>query len=349
MADRTELGAFLVSRRARLRPEDTGLPDYGGRRRVAGLRREEVAQLAGVSTAHYTRLEQGRGDSVSDEVLSAIGRALRLDADEAAYLRAIARRPAVCAEPPVSPEAGTAAEPGADPEAGRGAGPEARAGAEPRTGRETDPETDPEADPEARTGARTGAHPEPGAEPGLADVPDRWRHLLGSLVLTPALLIGRHTQIVAWNPLASAVFGDLDAYAPGRRTFTHLLFAAPDRHALFGAGWEQAAYAHVAHLRVLLGRFLGDRELAGHITEMRRSSPDFARMWGEHPVARLRDRTYVLHHASAGELVLHATLLALPDAPDCVGLDVFAAKPGSRTETALRGLGEAERMPAVRI
>jgi predicted transcriptional regulator len=95
--DRTELSEFLKSRRARVRPRDVGLRDNGGVRRVAGLRREELARLAGVSIAHYTRLEQGKGDSVSGEVLDAVGAALRLDADELTYLHRIARRPVRCA------------------------------------------------------------------------------------------------------------------------------------------------------------------------------------------------------------------------------------------------------------
>ncbi|KDN79291.1 XRE family transcriptional regulator [Streptomyces olindensis] len=85
-----ELGDFLRSRRARIRPEERGLPSYG-RRRVPGLRREEVAQLAGVSVDYYVRLEQGRGPSVSDAVLDAVARVLRLDAAEREYLRAVAR------------------------------------------------------------------------------------------------------------------------------------------------------------------------------------------------------------------------------------------------------------------
>ncbi|MGW6500188.1 helix-turn-helix domain-containing protein [Nonomuraea angiospora] len=81
---------------ARLRPEDVGLRDYGRTRRVAGLRREELARLAGVSIAHYTRLEQGRADSVSDEILDAVGAALRLAGDELTYLHRIARPPLAC-------------------------------------------------------------------------------------------------------------------------------------------------------------------------------------------------------------------------------------------------------------
>jgi transcriptional regulator with XRE-family HTH domain len=86
------LGEFLRSRRARIRPEDVGLPSYG-RRRVPGLRREEVAQLAGVSADYYVRLEQGRGPSVSDAVLDAVARVLGLDEVERAHLRVLARPP----------------------------------------------------------------------------------------------------------------------------------------------------------------------------------------------------------------------------------------------------------------
>ncbi|MFF4270790.1 helix-turn-helix transcriptional regulator [Streptomyces sp. NPDC001536] len=87
-----DLGDFLRSRRARIRPGEVGLPSYG-RRRVPGLRREEVAQLAGVSVDYYVRLEQGRGPSVSDAVLDSIARVLRMDETEHAYLRAVARPP----------------------------------------------------------------------------------------------------------------------------------------------------------------------------------------------------------------------------------------------------------------
>ncbi|MFI9236758.1 helix-turn-helix domain-containing protein [Streptomyces cinnamoneus] len=86
-----ELGDFLRTRRAALRPEDVGLVPYGRTRRVPGLRREELAQLAGVSVAYYTRLEQGQAAGASDEVLDAIARALRLSADEHRHLRNLAR------------------------------------------------------------------------------------------------------------------------------------------------------------------------------------------------------------------------------------------------------------------
>ncbi|MFB4302119.1 helix-turn-helix transcriptional regulator [Actinomadura sp. NTSP31] len=85
------LGEFLRSRRARLRPEDVGLSPGVRHRRVAGLRREELAPLAGVSVGYYTRLEQGQSPNVSDEVLDSLARVLRLDDDELNHLHRLAR------------------------------------------------------------------------------------------------------------------------------------------------------------------------------------------------------------------------------------------------------------------
>ncbi len=87
-----DLGRFLRSRRARIRPEDAGLPAHG-RRRVNGLRREEVALLAGVSVEYYIRLEQQRVRNVSDEVLDAVARVLRMDGTERAHLRRLLHPP----------------------------------------------------------------------------------------------------------------------------------------------------------------------------------------------------------------------------------------------------------------
>ncbi|MFF1697639.1 helix-turn-helix transcriptional regulator [Streptomyces sp. NPDC058257] len=92
---RTEIRDFLASRRAKITPEQVGLPT-SGRRRVPGLRREEVAVLAGVSTEWYTRLEKGHISGVSEDVLSAVAQALQLDEAERTYLFDLARaaRPA---------------------------------------------------------------------------------------------------------------------------------------------------------------------------------------------------------------------------------------------------------------
>ncbi|NBM15912.1 helix-turn-helix domain-containing protein [Streptomyces sp. GC420] len=87
-----ELGAFLRSRRERIRPADVGLP-AGPRRRVSGLRRDEVAQLAGASVDYYNELERGAGSQPSEQMIAALARALRLTADERDYLYHLADRP----------------------------------------------------------------------------------------------------------------------------------------------------------------------------------------------------------------------------------------------------------------
>ncbi|MGC1566557.1 MAG: helix-turn-helix domain-containing protein, partial [Trebonia sp.] len=91
MDNGNEIRDFLVSRRARITPEQAGLPAYGGNRRVAGLRREEVALLAGVSIDYYVRLERGRAPGASESVLDGIARALHLDEAERAHLFDLAR------------------------------------------------------------------------------------------------------------------------------------------------------------------------------------------------------------------------------------------------------------------
>jgi transcriptional regulator with XRE-family HTH domain len=88
---RGEIREFLTTRRAKVTPGQAGLPRSGGRRRVAGLRRDEVAQLAGISTEYYTRLERGNIRGASDEVLDGIARALQLDEVERAHLTDLVR------------------------------------------------------------------------------------------------------------------------------------------------------------------------------------------------------------------------------------------------------------------
>jgi transcriptional regulator with XRE-family HTH domain len=89
---KTDIREFLSSRRARITPEQAGLPAYGGqRRRVSGLRREEVALLAGISVEYYTRLERGNTAGVSEDVLDGISRALQLDEAERLHLAHLVR------------------------------------------------------------------------------------------------------------------------------------------------------------------------------------------------------------------------------------------------------------------
>jgi transcriptional regulator with XRE-family HTH domain len=99
MDNGNEIRDFLTSRRARITPDQAGLPAYGGNRRVPGLRREEVALLAGVSIDYYTRLERGRAGGASESVLEGIARALHLDEAERAHLFDLARAASAPAVP----------------------------------------------------------------------------------------------------------------------------------------------------------------------------------------------------------------------------------------------------------
>ncbi|HEU5030089.1 MAG TPA: helix-turn-helix transcriptional regulator [Spirillospora sp.] len=106
MQDRSELAGFLRSRRARITPERAGIPG-GTRRRVAGLRRDEVARLAGISVEYYQRLEQGRAGHPSPEVLDALAGALRLDEVERDHLRTLAQAGRERPRTPAPPRAET--------------------------------------------------------------------------------------------------------------------------------------------------------------------------------------------------------------------------------------------------
>ena len=91
MDTKDEIKVFLTTRRARITPDQAGLPAYGGRRRVKGLRRAEVAMLAGISVEYYTRLERGTARGVSEDVLEGLSRALQLDDAERAHLYDLVR------------------------------------------------------------------------------------------------------------------------------------------------------------------------------------------------------------------------------------------------------------------
>ncbi|TFD54618.1 XRE family transcriptional regulator [Cryobacterium frigoriphilum] len=101
-----ELGEFLRTRRAQLTPEAAGITPYGARR-VPGLRREELAQLAGVSATYYTRLEQGQSTNASESVIDSIGRALNLSDDEKVHLHDLARPATAQRRAPCTPEQAT--------------------------------------------------------------------------------------------------------------------------------------------------------------------------------------------------------------------------------------------------
>lgn len=262
----SDIGSFLRSRRARLRPADVGLPEYGGRRRVPGLRREELAGLAGISPGYYTRLEQGQTPRVSDEVLKAVGTALRLDATERSHLRALAR-------------------------------------------------------------------PRHAAGPGTESVRPSLRMLLDSLGATPALVLGRHADILAWNPVGHALMaGHLPFDEPPNAV--RLVFLDPAARRLFGDGWARKCRDTVADLRLIAGRRPDDPVLAALIAELTERSAEFATLWRAHPVALCASRTRHYRHPSAGSLTLSHQLLDMGD-DSGQRLVLYAAEPGSPSAAAL--------------
>ncbi|GHG95218.1 DNA-binding protein [Streptomyces lanatus] len=267
---RAELSEFLRTRRARLKPEDVGLPDYGRHRRVPGLRREELAQLAGVSVAYYTRLEQGNGRNVSAEVLDSIARALRLTDAEHTHLTHLAK---------------------------------------PKQNKK-------------RPAARTEQ-----VRPAL-------RQLLDSIDGVPAYISGRRSDILAWNRMAAAVFGDWAELPAQERNWARLVFLRPEYRELF-LEWDQKASDMVGFLRMDAGLHPDDPRLSALVGELSVKSEEFRRLWAIHDVKEKGYGVKPLRHPLVGELTLNFESFRLADDTDQV-LITYHAEPGSPSAEALR-------------
>ncbi|MER5523746.1 helix-turn-helix transcriptional regulator [Streptomyces sp. NPDC002677] len=267
---RAELSEFLRTRRARLRPGDVGLPDFGRHRRVPGLRREELAQLAGVSVAYYTRLEQGNGRNVSAEVLDAIARALRLSDAEHAHLMHLAKG--------------------------------------------------------KQHKKKTSSRPQQ-VRPALGQ-------LLEAMDGVPAYVGGRRSDILAWNGMAAAVFGDWSELPVTERNWARLVFLRPEYRDLF-VEWEQKAIDIVCLLRMDAGCFPDDTRLSALVGELSVKSEEFRRLWATHDVKEKSHGVKRLHHPLVGELYLSYESFRMPDDPD-QSLVTYHAEPGSASAQALR-------------
>ncbi|MFE9019991.1 helix-turn-helix domain-containing protein [Streptomyces sp. NPDC007808] len=267
---RAELSEFLRTRRARLKPEDVGLPDFGRHRRVPGLRREELAQLAGVSVAYYTRLEQGNGRNVSAEVLDAIARALRLSDAEHAHLTHLAK---------------------------------------PKQHKKK---------PAARTEQ---------VRPAL-------RQLLESIDGVPAYVAGRRSDILAWNRMAAAVFGDWSELPVQERNWARLVFLKPEYRDLF-VEWEQKASDMVAYLRMDAGCHPDDPRLSALVGELSVKSEEFRRLWATHDVKEKTHGVKHIRHPLVGELTLNFESFRMSDGTEQT-LITYHAEPGSASAEALR-------------
>ncbi|MEU4037102.1 helix-turn-helix domain-containing protein [Streptomyces collinus] len=267
---RAELSEFLRSRRARLKPEDVGLPDFGRHRRVPGLRREELAQLAGVSVAYYTRLEQGNGRNVSAEVLDSIARALRLSDAEHAHLTHLAK-PKAHKKRPVARQ---------------------------------------------------------------QQVRAALCQLLDTMDGVPAYVVGRRAEILAWNRMAAALFGDWGRLPPGERNWARLVFLWPEYRELF-VDWEQKAIDIVCALRMDAGCFPDDPRLSALVGELSVKSEEFRRLWATHDVKEKSHGVKRLHHPLVGDLSLRFETFRVAGDTD-QALITYHAEPQSASAESLR-------------
>ncbi|MFC4111883.1 helix-turn-helix domain-containing protein [Nonomuraea zeae] len=265
------LADFLTARRAAVTAAEHGLPEPAYPRRVPGLRREEVAQLAGISTDYYSRLEQGRIRTASRAVLSAIGRALLLNDDQQRHLFHLA-----------------------DP-----------------------------------------AVPEPPAEAEQQVAPQTLR-LLANLVDTPALVLGRYLDILAWNQLAAALLGDLAALPPGHRNYVRMIFLDPYVRAM-QANWRVRAREAVSSLRMAAGAYPDQARLHELVGDLSAHDDDFRTWWSQHLVTVQPFGHNQLHHPIAGPFNLDwQALTSLDDQEQLIVL--ITAPPGSPDHAAIQRL-----------
>ncbi|MEH0449730.1 MULTISPECIES: helix-turn-helix domain-containing protein [unclassified Streptomyces] len=278
----SQLGDFLRTRRAQLRPDEAGVPTYGERRRVPGLRREELALLAGVSASYYARLEQGHSLGASPEVLDAIARALRLEESERLHLHDLARS------------------------------------AKPRTGRRPAPER----------------------------VIEATRQLLDALADVPAIVIGRRSDVLAWNRLGHALFaGHLPLGAPDtaaeRPNMARLVFLDAHTRDLY-VDWTGKASAVVGNLRLVAGQYPQDGALHSLLGELSAKSTEFASMWADHRVKACTVAEYEMRHPLVGSLTVMQQTLSQGEGPSVV---VATTTAGSPSRTALDLLAQAITPP----
>lgn len=267
-----ELGGFLRARRAALSPDRAGLPDDGRLRRVEGLRREELAQLAHVSIDYIVRLEQGRTRRVSRSVLDALATALQLAPDERDYLFTLAD---------VTPDA-----------------PVRRAGRE--------------------------------------SVAPELRRLLDTMHDVPAMVLGRTTQLLAWNRGAAALLTDFAAIPRAERNLIRLTFLEPAFRALYG-DWARSARECVAILRMEAAKTPEDPVVAALVGELSVRDADFRRWWASHQVRGPRRLTKLYQHPVVGPLTLDVQQFTVDSHPEQL-LVAYTAEPGSPAQDALRFL-----------
>ncbi|MFI2184412.1 helix-turn-helix domain-containing protein [Streptomyces sioyaensis] len=268
MSESRELGRALHGWRDRIAPATVGLP-AGGVRRTPGLRREELAQLAGLSVDYLTRLEQGRATSPSAQVLSALARALRLSAAEREHLYLLAGQP-----PP--------------------------------------------------TPGQLSAHVPPGV-----------RRLLDQLDGSPLSVHDAAWNLILWNPLWAALFGDPSALRGRERNIVWRHFAGPPGRVSHTPEQEaRFEAAVVADLRAATARYPADPDLRSLIDDLRGVSTDVARLWDTGIVGVHESDTKTVQHPDVGTFTFDCDVLVAPGSD--LRIVAYTAAPGSDAADRLR-------------
>lgn len=266
--DRLELAHVLKAARSRIAPAEVGLVT-GPRRRVAGLRREEVAQLAGLSVEYVVRLEQARGPRPSTQVLTALTQALRLERDERDQVFRLA-----------------------------GSAPPLAGGIE------------------------------------MSIRPSVLR-LLQRLTDLPALVLSAKGDVLAQNPMADALLGDLSRWPEEHRNiiWQRYLGTGVARVVLTPDEEEASARQSVGLLRTALSRYPDDPDLRALIEELIAGSERFWSVWEEGRSTVRRSMHKTIEHPDVGRLVLDCDTLLLPDTDQ--SMIVYSAAAGSPAASAL--------------
>ncbi|WP_330248308.1 MULTISPECIES: helix-turn-helix transcriptional regulator [unclassified Streptomyces] len=280
----SELGRFLRARRTQTTPDQVGLTVGAGLRRTPGLRREELATLAGISIDYYVRLERGKETRPSPSVLDALARALQLDDQQHHHLRELAARAARYApEPPPAP-------------------------------------------------SRT-------VRPHL-------KLLLETLRPSPAYVISRSMDLLAWNPGGLALYAGLDDWPAKQRNLARYFFLHPTARGLF-PDWDKQVRACVARLRALAGTAPDAPDLTALVGELLLKSPDFAKLWERYDVTGRKSAHKTFHHPHVGTITLAAQSMQLEGTPG-QRLGVYLAEPGTPDHDAMLLLDMTAPQPAAR-
>ena len=266
---RRELADFLKTRRYRIQPEEVGLKRLG-RRRTPGLRREEVAILAGVSPEWYAWLEQARDIQASQETLERIGAALKLEKSETAHLLRLA-----------------------------------------------------------------GYQPNSKQPQRVELISSQLQRVLDQLDFTPAYIMGRRWDFLAWNDAATLIFGDFSKLSDLERNCLWQTFMGRLMRPTM-VDWENHAKSTLATFRSTRTQYLGDPWFEELVNALKEACPEFRSWWTQHDVQDWNDGVKQFEHPTYGRLSFEHTSFQMADRNHSeLKLVTYVPLPGTDTRAKL--------------